>query len=355
MMINRYANILLWLCAPMLVFLPGCLDEDVRTIVSADGSSERIYSLQNSTRELPANAFPRPLDDSWTIEWKKPKATDSAYVYTARKKFATPEALSSEYSGARDTGIVGISVSLKKRFEWFYSYLDYRESYVMRNKLVSVPISEFMTKDEIERYIRGESSDSLKEKVERWDIRNLYEAFYAELITETQRRNDRELTPVLLNQKKEELYGGILAADSIDNANKKTNGDSTKKVLDNEYILKLSAKIFGTNAVLKYDSFIDTTLGELFKKQSPGGHPDNWTSSVQMPGILLATNSTTVEGNSASWKFASGQIHIGEYVMTASSRVTNVWAFVVAGIIALLVVALGIVGAARKKGKRVAF
>jgi hypothetical protein len=348
-MMKRYANILLWLCAPMLFFLSGCLDEDVRTIVSADGSSERVYSLQNSTQILPDNAFPRPFDDSWTVEWKKPRATDSAYTYTARKKFATPEALSGEYTGARDTGIVGISVSLKKRFEWFYSYLDYRESYVMRNKLVTVPITEFMTKEEIERYIRGESSDSLKQKVERWDFRNLYEAFYAELLAEAERRSDRELTPTHLSQRKEELYRGLMTLDSIDHADRKEGDDSTKKVFDNnKNVLKFSATILG-NAILKYEAFTDSAIQQIYSKKNPGGHPDSWTSSVQMPGILLATNSASLEGNSASWKFASGQIHAGEYVMTASSRVTNVWAFVVTGIVALAVAILGIVGVVRRR------
>ena len=340
---KRYSNILLCLCFPLLMFLTGCLDEDVRTIVNADGSSERIYSVQISGKEFPESGFPRPYDGSWTIR------TDSNRTCTARKKFATPEALSNEYAGARDTGIVGLNVSINKRFEWFYTYLDYRETYVMRNRLVSVPVTDFMTKDEIDRYVRGDTSDALKHKVDAWDYRNMYEAFFAELVAETQRRNDRELPPALLNGKKEEFYRGILVGDSINTANKKKDGDTTKKGLDDKYILDLSVKVFGTNAILKYEAFADTTIKQIAGKQDPGGHPDNWSSSVQMPGILLATNSASVEGNSASWKFASKQIHVGEYVMTASSRVTNVWTFIVTGIVALMVVALGVVRMAKRR------
>ncbi|MFI5251463.1 MAG: hypothetical protein ACHQQQ_03430 [Bacteroidota bacterium] len=347
---KRYDILFLAFIIPVLLILPGCLDEQVRTIVSADGSVERIYSFQNNTRTIPTNAFPRPSDDSWRVEWKKPKATDSTIVYTASKKFPSAEELNKEYADARDTGNVGIDVSINKQFGWFYTYLDYSEKYTMRNPLQRVPVTDFMTKDEIDRYVRGETSDTLNHKVDMWDLRNLYEAFYSDLIAEAERRNDRELAPALLKEKKEELFTKVIAADSLDRANKKKEKDSTKNKFDDmKNVMKFCAGIYGTNAILKYDSFAQAALEKIYNKQHPGGHPENWLPSVQMPGILLATNSSTVEGNSASWKFNSKQIHVGDYAMTASSRVANIWAFVVTGIGALMVVALGFIGMVRRK------
>ena len=346
---KRFANVLLCLCVPMLMFLQGCLDEDVHTIVSPDGSLERTYSFKTSSMNVPSDAYPRPNDSSWTVEWKKPKEAESSYVYTARKTFATGESLNSEYTGPRDTGAIGVAVSLTKRFQWFYSYFEYRESYVMRNKLIHVPVTRFMTNEEIERYVQGESSESLERKVDLWDFTNLYEEFYPALIKEIDRRKNPALSAVV-SSKKDELFRALIEADSLEKARKESLRDSAKqKMGDADEVLEFCAKFLGNRDIIAYGPYADSVISDIASRQKPGGHPQNWNSSVQMPGILLETNSASVEGNKVSWKFNEKQIHVGEYVMTASSRITNAWAYVVTGIAGLLVAAMMIVGMLRRK------
>lgn len=341
---KRYTPTLL---AMMVLVLPGCLDVNVRTVVSSDGSSERTISLKTNSRVLPEGAFPVPLDSTWSVEWKETGQKDQAYEYVARKTFRTPEDLHREYAGRRDTAAVALGVSIEKRFRWFYTYLDYREVYSMRNSINNVPVTDFLTKDEIERYVRGEKSDSLKRKVELWDTRNLFEEFYRPLLEEVTRRNDPALPPSLLTAKKEELFRGVIEADSAQKQAKMK--DSTLKEPEPaQFLLTVAAKVLGTRSVMSLEPVVNAIWLGVEAKEAAPKRPDTWTCALQMPGLLLGTNSTSVEGNLVTWNFTADQIHVGNYSMEASSRVANVWAFVLTGIAALAVVGMGIIPAFRK-------
>jgi hypothetical protein len=333
---KRFLNILSGLIIPASLFLPGCLDIDVRTTVASDGSSERTISLQCSSRELPRGVFPSASDSSWVIEWKEVTDTASHFEYIARKKFSSPEDLVREYASRPDTGVVGIKISLQKRFEWFYTYLDYREAYVMHNDTGIIPVTQFMTPSEIERYVRGDKTEGLKNKVKQWDDRVIFERIFRNLIQETDRLQDTGIPSSLLMAKKEELFADMVRADSLKGKNSKQGADSTKKKSDGttDFLQGLES-VLKTKAVYRLGPAIDRIIPSLEINNRP--HPDSWKSSLQMPGLLVETNSDVVEGNLLTWKFGSDQIHVGEYQMNASSRVANVWAFIVTGFAGLLV------------------
>jgi len=345
---------------PALMPLSGCLEVHVRTTVSADGSSERVISMKRSSKELPAGAYPVAFDSTWSVEWKETGEKDDKFEYVARKTFKTPDDLQREYSSRPDTGAIGIQVSIDKKFEWFYTYLDYKEVYTKRNAIQDVPVIDYLTKDEIERYVRGEQSDSLKRKVEMWDMRNYFEEFYRSLFAEAQRRNDPALPASLLSEKKDELFAAIGAVDSVDkkkkeNANSagKKSGTSSAGSAEKEadvpgLVLRGCAEALHTKAVFALRPAADEAWITIQEKEGKSKHPDNWTCAVQMPGLLLESNSDKVEGNVITWKFSAGQIHVGDYSMHASSRVANIWAFVVTGIVALLVVIMAVLAVFRR-------
>src|ERR1700690_2273103 len=201
---KRFGDAALCLFLPAVLFLSGCLDEEVRTKISADGSSERAISLKLATKKLPEGAFPVPGDSTWAVEWKEIKEKDAKFEYVARKKFQTPDELHREYAALPDTAPIGLTVSVKKRFEWFFTYIDYDEVYIYRNPFRSVPVTDFLTREEIERFQRGDRSELLKEKFKRWEDRNLFEEVYGALVAEAERRNDPALSASLLAAKKED-------------------------------------------------------------------------------------------------------------------------------------------------------
>jgi hypothetical protein len=334
---HRHAS--LFLIVPTLLLFSGCLEEHVRTTISPDGSIERVISLKLPSRELPKNVFPAPADSTWSVEWKEIREKEDKFEYIATKKFQNPDDFRREYAAPRDTGAIGLRVSVEKKFEWFFTYIEYTEAYTYRNPFGYVPISDYLTRQEIERFQRGEENDTLKQQVKRWNDREEFEEVYRSLVAEAVRRNDPDLPASLLMEKKEECFAQIEALDSTKSGVDENAADSSQQKIDiPQYAIAHFARVLGTPAILKYLPVARQAVAVMEQKESKIIHPDGWNYSVQMPGLILETNSNEVEGNAASWKFGLDQVKVGEYVMHASSRVTNIWTFVVTGFPALLVI-----------------
>ena len=106
-------------------------------------------------------------------------------------------------------------------------------------------------------------------------------------------------------------------------------------------LLRILEKIMNTKAVNslrdEFDKLWQDTEAKLSRLSDADG---SYTNSVELPGLILDTNSDKIEGSRISWKFASDQLRIGEYMMKAESRVTNVWAFIITGILVVFIIFL---------------
>src|SRR3990172_717913 len=338
---KRYHNGAFMLVISAVLLFPGCLEENVHTTISSDGSSERTISMSLPERRLPEQAFPGPADPTWTAEWKETgdEDTNSRYQYVAKKYFPTPGDLDREYAGLFDSTRPGLSVSVKKRFEWFFTYIEYDERYSYPNPFRNVPVSDYLSRDEIERFQMGEKSDSLKRRVERWKLRDVIEEFYRSIVAEARRRNDPDLPASLLLGNKEECIARIEGHDishagASDTAAgpRRGNTDAAREAMN------VIAKVTDTPAALKLIPFAGQVIAGIDRKESQIQHPDQWSYSVQMPGLIIGTNSTAVDGNTITWKFEPDQVRVADYLMHATSRVTNVWAFITTGVVALVLI-----------------
>ncbi len=301
----------------------GCLEINIETKISPDGSCERVITIPRDSASLPQSAFPIPVDPSWTIEWKKTGKDSPKYEYIARKRFATPEELSSEYSTRPDTSLLQIHANVEKRFEWFYTYIKYEEIYDLDNPFHKIPISDFLSEEEIDSYRRGVDDDSLKARVDKWFMRNIFEDYFADAVKCLEKKNDPSLPASTLIEKKELLYNV-------------TMNDSGPQNVDD--LLRILEKIMNTKAVNslrdEFDKLWQDTEAKLERLSNADG---SYTNSVELPGLILDTNTDKIEGSRISWKFTSDQLRIGKYVMHAESRLTNVWAFIVTGIFGIVV------------------
>ena len=59
-----------------------------------------------------------------------------------------------------------------------------------------------------------------------------------------------------------------------------------------------------------------------------------------MPGQLITTNTTLHEGETPYWKIDAYRLLPGDYTLEAQSRVPNIWAFIVTGLLGILAVLL---------------
>lgn len=76
---------------------------------------------------------------------------------------------------------------------------------------------------------------------------------------------------------------------------------------------------------------------------------DNYENSIQLPGLLLDSNSDRLQGNLITWKVSNERLKVGDLVMRAQSRITNLWTFVVTGLAGLIIVGKVVVRAMRKR------
>jgi hypothetical protein len=348
-MMTGSRSLLAGVLVPAMLLISGCLDVNVRTSVSSDGSSERTIMTRTNSKSVPPGMFPVATDSSWKVEWKETDDKENRYEYIAGKQFANPDELRREYARLSDTGAVGIDVMLEKRFQWFYTYLDYRETYIRREPGLLVPLTQFMTEEEINRYVYGDKSDSLKKKIDEWTGRNMFEQIYRPMVDEAARLNNPALPSALLEEKKETIYAAIVKADTAGRAS--GSPDSTRKGVDTpDDVLRVMREELKIPAVELLRPVIVRAWEKL--ESDAGGEkktPDSWTCTVQMPGILLGTNSTIVEGNSVTWKFGADQIRAGHFIMRASSRVANVWAFVVSGFVVIIAIGAAVWGRVRRR------
>lgn len=347
---TRQNWIVLSLFIPMAVLSSGCLDINVRTNISSDGSSERVIKVKWDKTALPYYAVPAVVDSSWTVEWRESGDTAKAlkFEYTARKKFRTPEDLTREYAALPDTGTVRVRITLDKRFEWFYTYIDYSEVYSFHNLYKNVPISDYMTPDEIQAYQHGADPKLYEGKENEWSTRNQFEEAYRILLAGVEARNDPALPASLLKERKEALWQLVKGSDSTGTKNDNIAG-TKKKEKESDPVMAALKKVLGTDAIRSLLPAVEKAMQLTTAKDDSMKSPDSWVNSVQMPGLILDANSSTVEGNSVTWKFKTGQIKVADYVMHAGSRVANVWAFIITGIVALLVIGMAIRSAFRPR------
>jgi hypothetical protein len=348
---NPISKIIITLVFPLLISLTGCLDEKVKTTINSDGSCQRTISMKLQSKTVPEKAFPLG-SDGWSIEWKVSGDTSAPYEYIATKSFRTPEEFHAEYLSDSVSRAMRIDASIEKRFQWFYTYIDYKEKYLFKNPYGHIPIANYLTPEEIEQFQRGEKEEILKEKVERWIERDEFEELYAVLTNAAERMNDPMLPPSLLGDNKERFAGMLAADDSTKKAGKKYS-DTTlteAQIILNIY-LEVGGKIFGKAATEKLRPAAVQALQAMQQKDELIKFPDTWEYATIMPGLLLESNGQTIQGNSVIWKFGPNQAKVAPYVMHASSRVVNVWAFIVtAGLLLLLVLVL-LVSIVRRRRK----
>jgi hypothetical protein len=345
---TRYNKTLLSLLIPLLISISGCLDEKVKTTINSDGSCQRMISMKLQSKSLPDKAFP-VSGPGWTVEWRESGDTSAPYEYVATKTFNTPEELHNEYLTDSLTKAMRINVVIQKRFRWFFTYLDYRETYFYQNPFGHVPILKYLTPEEIERFQRDEKTDTMK-KFEQLIQRDQFEEFYSILIDEIQRINDPTLTVSSLHDNKERFASILANDDSTRKAGKKFS-DTTltqEDVFLNIY-LEVGKQVFGNAAAEKLRPAMIQAFHAVDIKEKLTKFPDSWEYSTVMPGLLLESNSSSIQGNCVTWKFSPDQAKVAPFVMHASSRVANVWAFIVSGALLLILVVILVIAGIRRR------
>ena len=287
--------------------------------------------------------LPYPIDDTWAKTVIKDTTDKGDYILTYTKSFKNSDLLNNELNA--DTSWrkkLDRKITIDKQFGFFYSYITYCETYKAVNPFKKLNYPNYLTPNEM-LYLSGNriqitASDSAMEKKvsERFE-RFLIEAIANEIII-TMEDGIKKLNDPQLNPDNVTLY-----RDSIEN--------KLHEYYENMNVyIDFYREWTGNESVNKLKTLEPQLFGELKEKISfllNAVFMDEYSQTVEMPGLITETNSISVTGNKVSWKVNGDKIIFHNYEMKVESRVVNRWAFIVSGIILLLGLILLIIKASK--------
>ena len=311
--------------AMLLFFISACKEYFVTTKINPDGSCERIIKITDYNGN-DSNDLRFYVDSTWTKKIER-SGKDSNYTTTFSKKFNSVVELENE---VRKSPTFKPEIKLNKTFRWFYTYYEYSETYKRNNPFKALPLEKYFSPKDIDSLNQGLGEKSLSNKLE----------YYVQAC----------MSAVLI--------------DSVKNVMEKHSIHNEERI--NEFFEKMDPSIFDhkeklTGAILdlcgsqkspQLKNDLDSAVTRLERKINNQLEPvlgSGFTSRVILPGLLLDSNSKSVEGNLLSWKVEPGSLIAIDFSMKATSRIANTWAFIVTGIVLILLIALLLVPALRRR------
>lgn len=363
---NEY--ILIALAALLMI---GCKkNSNMLTIINEDGTCMRELSFHTTPQKLmlpPDSDLDNYIDKSWERTWtivdndsvRHPvPMTEAQYdsiqqknfrkyvpdlvTMHVRKKFKNVQEMA-EQTPLDDTKYIKASSSLDNHFKWFYTDYTFTETFAYVGNVKFVPISRFLSADTASYWFTGqpdltrnysgaelkEMLDGIEAKVSQWINANWFARIYDEIASDYNSIQNPPVSKEQFVSLRDTLatHPAILNTDLLDGSMK-----DFMNVLDDyyhssaysDYIHKWS----GGYDSLKRDPTYLTMVS--FQRDY----------DLVMPGRVLDAGVGEYDGNVIHYRVSGDRTIPNDYKysITATSRVTNVWAFVVTFLVILLAV-----------------
>jgi hypothetical protein len=333
---NKYAIVVLLF---VLSLFSGCKKEyKTKTVINKDGSCERTVKLisDNGAVDFKYIRFPVPykVNNGWMLKTEKESSDTNKYVYTAYKKFAQVDDLNKEYSAKEK---FGVEVNLSKKFRWFYTYMEYKETYKKYFPFNNIALKEYLSAEEYQKYKNDDTSKVMKDKIDEFMGKNLLAEFWKILKDSMKVKSIGNISYDFVFSKKEEVENFL----KIDIERSKTNElsiSSLGKILQIKDV-KPFYKLISSIADGLKQKFVDSVMID----------DDEYSNKVIMPGIIISSNAASIKGNEGEWKLNVERFCFDDYIMTVESRVTNVWEFVITTVIVFILLILLIIPRFKKR------
>ncbi len=353
------------------MFIVSCSQPtDMLTVINSDGSCSREFSANADEAFLLGdkseehNPFPVAIDSTWKIRWSAnksglradfplskaildsvKKATADAskdrdenssgdFVVVAHRDYATVEEMDREFKlkSSNEWSKVKVRHGLDKKFNWFYTYYTYRETYPLIKTGFELPIEKYMTTDEARFWFTGkpdilqgmngieinEYVNRIESNYNKWVIQNLWNAEYKVLMTVYDRLTEKPVDKVKMQ----------LLRDSIFAEKVNTSEDfDMEKALNSFFKTNVFSELWKTESspMRNFEKNIDKKFAFLFSQ--------SFNYKLILPGKITQSGDARIQGDTLVWKLSSYRLIPSAYVIEAQSRKANVWAFVLTGII----------------------
>jgi hypothetical protein len=340
---------------PVLLLLSSMLmscENPIRmeTKVHADGSLEKEITIKRGSK---SNEVQNIFGVSQKRGWQVNLVLDSVHkdsaqhanrvmskseidtVVTFSKKFPSVQAANQELDTPVDT-LFHVHSEFKKRFRWFYTYIEYRETFRPINRFKQINPKDYFNLEDslfIQR-LPGEGAtiskadslflDNLNTKMSEVYLQDALFAEYFSILETVIRKNTTDSKWLdTLASNKEAIYREM------------ENWDG-----ETLFAAKLAAKVGiplpeeSSNrdfAALSKD--INSRVDFMSAAQN-----GQYINRIEMPWTVMTSNADSIAGNALYWRPMSIKFATQPYTMFAVSRQLNLWAVV----LSLVVIGLSV-------------
>lgn len=332
-------------CFCILISMAGC-DHDitVATTVNDDGSIERTIVLYDAdSSKASSNIFGINETGGWSTvieptrirEDEGSRKTDVDITFT--KRFASTVEANREMDSNVDT-LFGIHSTFEKQNRWFYTYIEYSDTYRSLNPFKAIRIEDYFTKEDYAFINRLPAegkpipkADSLylarlNEKIfEIYGARTIFEELYGHMLGTMTEYNLEGNWKDSLARRKEDIYQKFL----------EDGGGENDQLLDAVDLLRIPLPPAGREIFLEKSRRVEKRIEYVV-----GATSGKFKHVIRMPWSLIDSNADSVNNNEVHWHPPVIKFLLTDYTMTARSRKMNVWAVVISAGVVIATVGL---------------
>ena len=342
-------------------------DDHMLTVINEDGTCSREYTFKTTQQWLAASAdedYDSIIDKRWERTWSVQGADSVRYpvplteaqldsmqeldlnkplgnmlLVHAKKTYDSVEEMSAELYRSDNhhlKKVEGIKATstLEKSFKWFYTDYTFSETFTYEGEpIFPIPLSDFTSADtasfwftgqpDLTQYLSGaeqkELLDKIEKKISQWSNANW---FYEICNIIIDNYDSIQNTPVS-KERFTSLRDSLVMQPSVLNGNAE----------DSDPMAFLS-QIEGILLTDVYTNFLKTYKGGFaqYERLLSFGYPYD----LVMPGTVTDAGMGEYDGKVIHYQLGGERLITGPYTITASSRVANVWAYIVTALIILL-------------------
>jgi hypothetical protein len=367
---NRFFIIL----AALVLLMTSCInrDEHMLTIINEDGtcSREMTFHPDQETVMAPVNEpiqsnglhFGPDWERTWSTKgdsvrhacpmtqeqwdslmsvWSEQEEPQTGLMHVKRQYQNVSEMSDSLTQAVRH--LFKATASLDKHFKWFYTDYTYKETFAITNieQIFSVPLDRFVSADTASYWFTGEPNlaagltgaeqkemlDEIETRISQWFCACTMSNIYAHVW----KNYDEVKNPPVSEEQFWALKDSVVMSPAVRNLNLFGNISQVSNILKDFYQSDAYTPLFSDSTrwerllEIKYENY------ENLVRMKP-------TLDYVMPGKVIDAGNGVVEDNVVQYKFSGERLIPHPYNVTITSRVTNVWAFIVTFLVILLAI-----------------
>ena len=253
-----------------------------------------------------------------------------------RRKFNSVEEMSQNLP---HRNYLNVESSFKKHFKWFYTDIEFKETYSYFTKdsvyYFRIPLDRFISADTASYWFTGqpdlsqkrsgaelkEMLDNIEGKISRWVNANLFAETYDMIV----KNYDSIKNPPVSKEQFMAMRDTLAMNPDILDHIPFENGNKFSQVVNDFYKSDAYASWFNDSIPEQYTGY-GQVMGIFLDYD------------LVMPGKVIDAGVGLYDGEVIHYRLTGERLIPGPYTISATSRVTNIWAFIVTFIVIVLAV-----------------